>query len=459
MIYIMKRFFLLSIFSFIVNLSFGQIEYDIVQGDATICDWSNAKIIIESDADEISWSPSDSLSCDSCFVLNANPSMTTTYTGILKKKAEGNEVISVTITVKPNDAHFPQGDTLYVCKGTSKLLTLEMENTSGDVHWTSSEGLDSMIVGETMSDTLLTPQDNMIFYASAANTSDCVDSIVIQVDSLPGEREIKIIDPAMPPYCIGQQFIMQSPHFEQSHFPNIDFFWTPPVEPEDGTPDSLYNLVWTAHEAKVYTYTREVTNGACKVVDSIDVPVMKVMDVVIDPGTISGCIGSEIPILVKATDSESKEPVANAMYEWKQGPAVLSCGDCGNPRATIATSGFVKVKVTDAEYCPGEGGFDVKPENNGASLPLVFTPNSDGKNEYFTFKIKDDDVKVTPDQIVSFQIFNRWGTKVYDNETPDTGWDGKINGKDASQDVYLYQVELGDFFCNEKIIGDVTLLR
>ncbi len=400
------------------------------------------------------------------------------------------------------------------------------------------------------------------------------------------------------------------------------------MKPDDGTPDSLYNLVWTAHDAKVYTYTREVTNGACKVTDMIDVPILKVMEITVDPKEGKGCVEDEFQIQVTAVDKDTKEVLVGAEYEWKPEGADFSCVDCDNPIATLTGNGFSKLKITLDEYCPGEGGFaaildaepvpvDIKSGNppcangitnvyvespdmdvtytwsvtngeiigctdcnqteirigNGPTtvsitassdsycvdgmaslviipnegmlkvvidsvsavcaggianvsvkepidgieyiwtvtngeltgcsscietqvrtstseittvtvkatstsceegtasvnvpiaasldlLPKVFTPNSDNTNDFFTFYDKNVSEFIMPvDQIVSFQIFNRWGTKVYDNDTPEKGWDGKINGKDASQDVYLYQVELGDNFCNQKLVGDVTLLR
>lgn len=537
----MKQFFLFFFFAMLFNLSFGQIETTVIHGDATICNWSNTPIEILTDADEILWSPSDSLSCDDCFSLIANPSTTSTYTATLKKQNEADVVIPITITVLPNDVHFPQGDTVYYCRGEIKFVEMEIEVTAGDVHWTSTKLLDSILMNETQVDTFLKPLDNMIFYATAANTSSCTDSIVIQVDSLPGDMSISVIDPEMMPYCVGQKITMLSPVYEPSHFPNIEFLWTPFVEPNDGTPDSLYNLVWTAHDAKVYTYTRVTTNGVCSQTDKIDVPILKVMTVEIDPDVAAGCVGEEIDILVTAKDDDDDNMVIeDAMYEWKPMGTELSCTDCKDPVATLIANGSNTVKVTKTGYCPGEGAFisevdlvpvpvvihDVAPpcpggtvsigvtpmdgvtytwsvtngeivgcnpcvettiktnkegvatvnviasspdycEDGGAVrnvvptelpnlLPLVFTPNKDGKNDHFDFF---EDLGINSENIVLFQVFNRWGTRIYNNDTPAQGWDGKVNGKDATQDVYLYRVELDDVFCNQKLEGDVTLLR
>ncbi|RLD31161.1 MAG: hypothetical protein DRI73_09235, partial [Bacteroidetes bacterium] len=58
------------------------------------------------------------------------------------------------------------------------------------------------------------------------------------------------------------------------------------------------------------------------------------------------------------------------------------------------------------------------------------------------------------------EIFNRWGEKVFESTNPDIGWDGNIDGKIGSQDVYAWKLtgkyKNGSIF---KATGNVTLLR
>lgn len=102
-------------------------------------------------------------------------------------------------------------------------------------------------------------------------------------------------------------------------------------------------------------------------------------------------------------------------------------------------------------------------------MPNAFTPNGDDKNEVFA--------PVLPQHCVfqeyQLQIYNRWGKKVFDTNlmntdyTPNTliGWDGKIDGKDAPSDVYVYQLRYtarstqGDPYTPSIEKGDVTLIR
>jgi gliding motility-associated-like protein len=70
------------------------------------------------------------------------------------------------------------------------------------------------------------------------------------------------------------------------------------------------------------------------------------------------------------------------------------------------------------------------------SLPNVFTPNNDGKNDVFRPLNCPGFVET-----VEFRVFNRWGTKVF--ETTDVGinWNGKNSaGQDLPSGQYYYEV-------------------
>lgn len=65
--------------------------------------------------------------------------------------------------------------------------------------------------------------------------------------------------------------------------------------------------------------------------------------------------------------------------------------------------------------------------------PNAFTPNADGKNDEFFITARNI-------ELVSWQIFNRWGEKIYTSNSLNDSWDGQINGKNVPSGVYLYQV-------------------
>ena len=66
--------------------------------------------------------------------------------------------------------------------------------------------------------------------------------------------------------------------------------------------------------------------------------------------------------------------------------------------------------------------------------------------------------------VKSFRIFNRWGKMLFERSnfapnSPDFGWDGRVNGKLADTGVYIYTVEV---ICENGVPytfkGNVTLL-
>lgn len=94
--------------------------------------------------------------------------------------------------------------------------------------------------------------------------------------------------------------------------------------------------------------------------------------------------------------------------------------------------------------------------NEQVYVPNVFSPNSDGIND--SFALYGDAI----DAILSFEIYNRWGGKVYDYRTlgQTRFWDGTIKGKNAAEGVYAYRYMLrltnGDIKTSS---GSVMLIR
>lgn len=90
-------------------------------------------------------------------------------------------------------------------------------------------------------------------------------------------------------------------------------------------------------------------------------------------------------------------------------------------------------------------------------IPNVFTPNNDGVNDYFFPR------QLLSEKISAFKmkIFNRWGQVIFETERTDgRGWDGKFNGADQPQGVYIYLIEVAlDKRVEERYQGNVTLLR
>lgn len=73
---------------------------------------------------------------------------------------------------------------------------------------------------------------------------------------------------------------------------------------------------------------------------------------------------------------------------------------------------------------------------NAVYIPNTFTPNDDGLNDIFR-------VGTLGQCIESFEmdIFDRWGERIFNTKTLEKGWDGKVRGTLAKDDVYVYLVK------------------
>lgn len=117
-----------------------------------------------------------------------------------------------------------------------------------------------------------------------------------------------------------------------------------------------------------------------------------------------------------------------------------------------------RAEVIDANGCLQTQNTSVSVENNvKVIIPNAFSPDGDGNNDRFRPVSKGS----TGIEIVSFQIYNRWGNLVYNNENGLEGWDGTYNGDKAPAETYVYKISYRSLANSEVTsnVGEVTLLR
>ena len=91
--------------------------------------------------------------------------------------------------------------------------------------------------------------------------------------------------------------------------------------------------------------------------------------------------------------------------------------------------------------------------------PNAFSPNRDGRNDYFYLQSPDFGV------IHSFSVYDRWGGLVFQSSElemnqPQSGWDGQKKGKPVPEGGYLWTAEIefiGEIM--EVFSGEVAVLR
>lgn len=87
-------------------------------------------------------------------------------------------------------------------------------------------------------------------------------------------------------------------------------------------------------------------------------------------------------------------------------------------------------------------------------LPNAFTPNGDGRNDEFFIS----NPFAVPD-LISLEVFDRWGGRVFYTESPSGKWDGTFGGTPVNPGIFLYRLH---YTCKgeEKVRnGSLTILR
>lgn len=108
-----------------------------------------------------------------------------------------------------------------------------------------------------------------------------------------------------------------------------------------------------------------------------------------------------------------------------------SCGTTNKDTTSVMIT--IKDKAMD---------FSFKPAN-------IFTPNNDGKNDYFSIPDLPEDNCF--EQFKNFQVVNRWGEVIYETSNRSFKW----YGENSSAGDYFYMIH----FTNHQFKGWLTLLR
>jgi gliding motility-associated-like protein len=87
-------------------------------------------------------------------------------------------------------------------------------------------------------------------------------------------------------------------------------------------------------------------------------------------------------------------------------------------------------------------------------IPNAFSPDENRVNDLY----RPVAIGVTH---YDFEIFDRWGHRVFKTSNPVEGWDGKYKGVDCKQDIYVWKISFKNVVNNNTVYrtGHVTLLR
>jgi gliding motility-associated-like protein len=387
---------------------------------STICNGTST-ILNASGATTYTWIPATGLSSSTGNTVNASPGTTQTYSVIgMTSGCPDTATVHLTVVAPPVvTASVAGGDSL--CSGLSKTIT-----ASGATSYTWSPGgqtADSIVVSPTTSAT----------YTVVGSNGTCADSAIVSLGVYPPF----IVSVTNDTLCSGRTANITATASGGSA--PYTYLWSNGL----GTNASANILVTTG----AATYTCNVSNAcgqtfpATVVVDGAATPNAHFTAT---PDTIPG--GQLVGFLNNNSGATS--------WEWTMGDNTAPVNGDSSIVYQYDQPGTYWIKLIVSNGFCTDTSIESIFVTQGIFIPNVFTPNGDGQNDVFH-------VTVGGMKQYYIEIFNRWGERLFQADSPDIDWDGTSSGgvKESDGDYY-YLINCTDFENTSfKYHGYIQLIR
>ncbi|MBX9450089.1 MAG: choice-of-anchor L domain-containing protein [Taibaiella sp.] len=467
--------------------------------------------IIDPEPDEdftFNWTPADGLSSTTIRNPLASPETTTTYIVEVNPGVEFCSTFdSVRVTVLPNDIELLNNDTV-VCAGT--VLPL---NASGHTAFSYYWSPDTYIDNPHAMNTAITATESGYITVTASHDGceDMPHSFYLEVQPVPevdlgpdkticSADTIHLYVGTTPEYA-GYTYewspgwkltdsTVKDPIFNGYSSETFEVTVSTPigctdkdtiniiVNPSDfatvNVGDTalcpIVNLQLEAHGAAYYQW--EPSEGLSN--DTISNPVATpayTTNYILYATSDLGCVDTKhvnIAVYPEATtylpdsvhiwpgESYEIELESNAHYFNWFPPEGLNSTTIPNPVASPDVRTRYFVTATTEGGCNTIDSIDIIVHTESVlDIPNAFVPGNTFADNGILKIVRRGDATLK-----KFEIFNRWGNKVFSTTDINEGWDGTMDGKPQPMGVYVYQIEA--VLNNGKVVqlsGNVTLVR
>ena len=188
--------------------------------------------------------------------------------------------------------------------------------------------------------------------------------------------------------------------------------------------NSIANPVAQPYSTTRYTVIG-VDSNSCSASDSVLISVQQVQDIYLNDTTI--IIGELVPVNIQNPGLKT--------FRWSPN-LHISCDTCGLVQLQPLETTTYTVSVTDTSQC-FTTDYDITIDvlkKFSLHLPDIFTPNGDGYNDIIY--VRGWGIS----ELISFKIFNRYGTLVFNTNNINNGWDGTYKGAPQVTETYTYQI-------------------
>ena len=187
-----------------------------------------------------------------------------------------------------------------------------------------------------------------------------------------------------------------------------------------------YNLqTLTANKVNVYPekdtfyILRATSTSGCEIADTVFIQVDEARAIALGTDK-SLCTGETLEL-------NAGQGYVN--YNWNTGQTTQY--------VTVTTAGLYHVSAFDDKGCQSSDSISITiiPCDNDVDVPTAFTPNRDGKNDYFKPSVRG----IVNDY--QFSVYNRWGEMLFNTDQLNTGWTGEYKGVKQPGDAYVWLLQ------------------
>ncbi len=308
-------------------------------------------------------------------------------------------------------------------------------------NWTTSNG--EIVAGATtVNPSIIKPGLYTLLITDNSNGCTSEDNIEVTSNALADATfALKI------PGCFGE--------FGSAQVNNV-IGGVPPYQYSiDGGNTYSGNAVFNKLDPGVYTVL--IKDGYdCVIARKFEIPAKTELKVLVEP-KVELFLGETY--ILKAQVNIPKNLIAKVEWFSSEG---LSRPDSLVTKVDILQTTEYTVRVTDISGCTASARVLVVIADPEIYVPNAFSPyDLNGQNDVIMVFARSSGIK----KINSFEIFNRWGEKMFEANNfqpndPNFGWNGLHKGKAMDPSVFVWWLEVEYINGKKKIYkGDVTLMR
>jgi len=394
-------------------------------GNPLICAGDTTVLITTPGLAGYSWNPVAGLSSANVFNPAAAPAATTTYTLIATDVNGCMDSMTTTVTVSSPVINI-SSDTS-ICSGGQ--ATLYATPGFSSYSWSPQDGLSSGSGNVAIAQ----PDSSAIYWVIALDSAGCTarDSVRVLVSPV---NALTLSDTGI---CPGEQVQITS----SSGF--VAYSWSPPTGLSSAF---ISDPVASPGSSRVYTLTATDTNG-CTVSNSMMISVY-------DPPEAGFSFTPDKPTDLTQGVAFTDLSADAESWLWDFGDGTGSVLQYPVHAYDSAVSYLVWLTVTNRQGCRDSIMKQVEFKRSSAIwLPDAFSPNGDGKNDYYTM----ESFNAIFQELI---VFNRLGELLFTGKDPASGWDGTYLGADSPAGTYVCVVRYADLNRNtQELVKHFSLIR